>query len=87
MVSNSVVTEECAALENQPPAIKSLTGRGTNLGHLKILRVLPIKDKRLVGPGYFLDWYGPYTVTEGKPIEVTPHSRIRLQTVTWLLEG
>jgi len=87
MTSISVAADECAALGNQQPVVKSFPGRDTNLGHLKILRALPIKGKRLVGPWCFLDRYGPDTFTEGKPMDVAPHPHIGLQTVTWLLEG
>jgi redox-sensitive bicupin YhaK (pirin superfamily) len=86
MDSISVAAEECAAL-NQQRVIQSFPLRDTNLGHLKILRALPIRDKRLVGPWCFLDRYGPYTFTEGKPMDVAPHPHIGLQTVSWLLGG
>src|SRR6185295_11813684 len=87
MGSISVAADECAALGHPQQVVKSFPGRTTNLGHLEILRALPIKDKRLVGPWCFLDRYGPYTFTEGKPMDVAPHPHIGLQTVTWLLEG
>lgn len=85
--SSSVTAEECSALDGQQRVIQSFPVRDTNLGHLKIYRALPIRDKRLVGPWCFLDRYGPYTFTEGKPMDVAPHPHIGLQTVTWLLDG
>jgi len=87
MTSISVAAEECAAFGQRQQVVESFPGRDTNLGNLKILRALPIKGKRLVGPWCFLDRYGPYTFTEGKPMDVAPHPHIGLQTVTWLLEG
>jgi quercetin 2,3-dioxygenase len=87
MTSLSVAAEECAALGRGQQVVESFPGRDTNLGSLKILRALPIKGKRLVGPWCFLDRYGPYVFTEGKPMDVAPHPHIGLQTVTWLLEG
>jgi quercetin 2,3-dioxygenase len=87
MTSNSVAAEECAAFGQRKQVVESFPGRDTNLGNLKILRALPIKGKRLVGPWCFLDRYGPYKFTEGKPMDVAPHPHIGLQTVTWLLEG
>lgn len=86
MDSTSVAADECTAL-NQQRVIQTFHLRDTNLGHLKILRALPIRDKRLVGPWCFLDRYGPYTFTEGKPMDVAPHPHIGLQTVTWLMDG
>lgn len=87
MDSTSVAADECAALRNQQRVIESFPVRDTNLGHLKILRALPIRNKRMVGPWCFLDRYGPYIFTEGKPMDVAPHPHIGLQTVTWLLDG
>ncbi|HEY7181178.1 MAG TPA: pirin family protein [Blastocatellia bacterium] len=87
MSSISVAAEECAASGRRQQVVESFPGRDTNLGNLKILRALPIKGKRLVGPWCFLDRYGPYMFTEGKPMDVAPHPHIGLQTVTWLLEG
>jgi quercetin 2,3-dioxygenase len=87
MNSDSVAADECIALNEPQQVIKSFSVRDTNLGHLKILRALPIRDKRMVGPWCFLDRYGPYTFSEGKPMDVAPHPHIGLQTITWLLEG
>lgn len=84
---DSVAADQCIALNDQQRVIQSFPLRETNLGHLKIQRALPIRDKRLVGPWCFLDRYGPYTFTEGKPMDVSPHPHIGLQTVTWLLNG
>ena len=69
MTSISVAAEECAAFGQRQQVVESFPGRDTNLGNLKILRALPIKGKRLVGPWCFLDRYGPYTFTEGKPTD------------------
>jgi Pirin len=87
VTSISVAAEECAAFGQRQQVVESFPGRDTNLGRLKILRALPIKGKRLVGPWCFLDRYGPYAFTGGKPMDVAPHPHIGLQTVTWLLEG
>jgi quercetin 2,3-dioxygenase len=87
MNSVSVAAEECASSGQPQPVVESFSGRDTNLGQLKILRALPIRGKRLVGPWCFLDRYGPYTFTAGKPMDVAPHPHIGLQTVSWLLEG
>jgi len=66
---------------------ESHQGRDTKLGQLPILRALPTKGRRMVGPWCFLDRYGPLSFTEGKPMDVAPHPHIGLQTVTWLLQG
>jgi quercetin 2,3-dioxygenase len=86
MNPDSVAADECLAL-NQQQVLKSFPLRQTSLGHLQILRALPIREKRLVGPWCFLDRYGPYHFAEGKPMDVAPHPHIGLQTITWLLDG
>jgi quercetin 2,3-dioxygenase len=61
--------------------------RETSLGTLRILRALPIRQKRLVGAWCFLDRFGPLSFSEAKPMDVAPHPHIGLQTVSWLLQG
>src|SRR5688572_16639026 len=67
--------------------IQSLKARPTNLGCLPILRALPRRQRRMVGPWCFLDRYGPVTFTSEKQMDVAPHPHIGLQTVSWLVEG
>src|SRR5262249_46349032 len=67
--------------------IQSLPARQTELRSLRILRVLPRRQRRMVGPWCFLDRYGPVSFTSDKPMDVAPHPHIGLQTVSWLLEG
>jgi redox-sensitive bicupin YhaK (pirin superfamily) len=69
------------------PEIQSLPARETELGSLRILRVLPRRARRTVGAWCFLDRYGPLSFTEGTPMDVAPHPHIGLQTVSWLLQG
>jgi len=59
----------------------------THLGTLKILRALPVRQKRLVGPWCFLDRFGPLSFSDAKPMDVAPHPHIGMQTVSWLLQG
>ena len=62
-------------------------GRDIRLGELSVLRALPVKGRRLIGPWCFLDRFGPLSFTESTPMDVAPHPHMGLQTVTWLLEG
>ena len=82
-----VAAEECAALAHEEQTLTAFFARETSLGELKIIRALPIREKRLVGPWCFLDRYGPHSFTDAKPMDVAPHPHCGLQTVTWLLEG
>src|SRR5262245_53304970 len=67
--------------------IQSLPARHTELGWLKILRALPRRRRRMVGPWCFLDHYGPLRFAGTKPMDVAPHPHIGLQTVSWLVDG
>ena len=67
--------------------IEILPRRTTHLGSLEIRRLLPVRQRRMVGAWCFLDRYGPLSFTDDKPMDVAPHPHVGLQTVTWLLDG
>src|SRR5215472_8470223 len=67
--------------------IQSLPARPAELAGLKIVRALPRRERRMVGPWCFLDRYGPFAFTSEKAMDVAPHPHMGLQTVSWLLEG
>lgn len=52
-----------------------------------VRRVLPSRQKRMVGPFVFLDEMGPHLFTGGKGLDVRPHPHIGLATVTYLYSG
>lgn len=56
-------------------------------GGLKIRRLLPNRQKRMVGPFAFLDHMGPLTAAAGQNTDVRPHPHIGLSTLTYLYEG
>ncbi|MGH8958749.1 MAG: pirin family protein [Acidimicrobiia bacterium] len=62
-------------------------GRRTQLGGVGILRVLPTKGRRTIGPWCFVDLMNPETIDQPPPLEVGPHPHIGLSTVTWLFAG
>ncbi len=82
-----VAAEECVALGHEQQTLQAFAARQTHLGDLEIIRALPIREKRLVGPWCFLDRYGPLSFSDSKPMDVAPHPHCGLQTVTWLLDG
>src|SRR4051812_42968241 len=69
------------------PAFETYPARTTDLGALKVVRALPRRQRRMVGPWCFLDRYGPVSFTSEKAMDVASHPHIGLQTVSWLLEG
>jgi redox-sensitive bicupin YhaK (pirin superfamily) len=87
MVDAKVAAQACDISDAQGAVFERFAARETSLGTLKILRALPIREKRLVGAWCFLDRFGPLSFTEAKPMDVAPHPHIGLQTVSWLLQG
>ncbi len=61
--------------------------RPTQLGGFEVLRVLPYRAQRSVGPFVFFDHLGPVDFQPGQGIDVRPHPHIGLATVTYLFEG
>ena len=59
-----------------------LLGRTTH-----VRRLLPNKNRRMVGAWCFLDHYGPDDIKSTGGMWVPPHPHTGLQTVTWLFEG
>ena len=53
----------------------------------KVRRVLPSRQRRMVGPFIFLDQMGPEVLTVGRGLDVAPHPHIGLATVTYLFAG
>ena len=65
----------------------TIAPRTTDLGGLAVQRLVPRREKRLVGAWCFLDVFGPLGFASAKPMDVAPHPHAGLQTVTWLVEG
>ncbi len=62
-------------------------GRTAQVGAMQVVRVLPTKQKRAVGPWCFVDLMSPDDIDEPPPLEIGPHPHIGLATVTWLFAG
>ena len=82
-----VAAEACVAIGADGQTLEPYPGRDVRIGDLRVLRALPVKGRRLIGPWCFLDRFGPLTFSEGAPMDVAPHPHMGLQTVTWLLDG
>lgn len=61
--------------------------KARDLGGFSVRRVLPSRQRRMVGPFIFFDHMGPAEFPPGEGIEVRPHPHIGLSTVTYLFEG
>lgn len=61
--------------------------RERDLGGFGVRRVLPSRERRMVGPFAFFDHMGPMEFPPGEGIQVRPHPHIGLATITYLFEG
>src|SRR5476651_317232 len=61
--------------------------RPRNIGNFMVGRLLPFKEKRMVGPFIFIDHMGPALMPAGQNLDVPPHPHIGLSTLTFLFEG
>ena len=61
--------------------------RRANIGDFAVGRLLPVHQKRQVGPITFLDHMGPAEIGNGKYMDVDQHPHIGLSTLTYLFEG
>ena len=86
-MSRIVAAEECTTLGGSKSTLQAYPNRDVSLGALTVTRVLPIRDRRMIGPWCFLDRFGPLSFGDDKPMDVAPHPHTGLQTVTWLIEG
>jgi redox-sensitive bicupin YhaK (pirin superfamily) len=87
----------CPAGTADGPVVELLEARQVVLGRTtKVRRLLPNKNRRMVGAWCFVDHYGPDDLTERvdsydapgeRGMLVPPHPHTSLQTVSWLFEG
>lgn len=61
--------------------------RQADIGQFLVGRLLPVRQKRQVGPFTFIDHMGPARLGDGKYIDVDQHPHIGLSTLTYLFEG
>ena len=73
--------------EKGPLGVDVKEGRIAQVGGSRVIRVLPTKGRRTVGPWCFVDCMAPPDFDDPHPMEVGPHPHTGLSTVTWLFEG
>lgn len=74
-------THSCGAIE------LLIQPRKKDLGGFSVRRVLPTKERQMVGPWIFFDHMGPTHFPAGEGINLRPHPHINLATVTYLFDG
>ena len=61
--------------------------RAADIGKFMVGRLLPFRQKRMVGPFIYIDHMGPITLNKQENFDVLPHPHIGLSTLTFLFEG
>jgi redox-sensitive bicupin YhaK (pirin superfamily) len=61
--------------------------RASNIGNFIVGRLLPFREKRMVGPFSFIDHMGPVSLSDHENLDVPPHPHIGLSTLTYLFKG
>lgn len=66
-----------------------IKARKADIGGLEVGRLLPARERRMIGPFVFLDHGGPIDLPAFIPrtLDVLPHPHIGLSTVTYLFDG
>lgn len=69
-------------------AVQRVTARPAEIGGSVVVhRLIPSRQRRMVGAWCFLDHAGPAVFEHGPGMRVGPHPHIGLQTFTWMLQG
>jgi hypothetical protein len=71
----------------EDPIELTIASRPRDIGGFEVMRLLPVAQRRAVGPFVFLDQMGPAQFAAGQGMDVRPHPHIGLATVTYLFEG
>jgi len=61
--------------------------RAADIGNFMVGRLLPFRQKRMVGPFIFIDHMGPVHLKPNENIDIDMHPHIGLSTLTFLFEG
>lgn len=71
-----------------PCAIQRIAARSAEIGGgISVNRLLPTRERRMIGAWCFLDHAGPAGFAPGAGMEVGAHPHIGLQTFTWMIQG
>ena len=78
----------CTVATEPEPGSVLLPGHDVPLGrYTTVRRLLPHRQRRMVGAWCFVDHFGPEDVRGRPGMQIAPHPHTGLQTLTWLVEG
>lgn len=69
------------------PVIERLTARTVDMDGISVCRLLPTRQRRMIGAWCFLDHAGPAVFGAGSGMRVGAHPHTSLQTLTWMIDG
>ncbi len=78
---------DCPLQDNGEKSIQRVTSRHAEVGGIPISRLMPSRQRRMIGAWCFLDHAGPAVFQPGAGMRVGPHPHIGLQTFTWMIKG
>ena len=61
--------------------------RPADIGNFLVGRLLPFRQKRMVGPFIFIDHMGPAKMNDHQNMDIGQHPHIGLSTLTYLFDG
>lgn len=61
--------------------------RAADIGKFLVGRLLPFRQKRMIGPFIYIDHMGPVKLNDRENFDIMPHPHIGLSTLTYLFEG
>jgi hypothetical protein len=75
-------------LQDGERMIQRVSARTAEIGGgISVNRLLPSRQRRMIGAWCFLDHAGPASFKAGTGMKVGPHPHTGLQTFTWMIEG
>lgn len=78
---------ECPVVDGQR-LIQHLLARTADVGGIPVNRLMPQRERRMIGAWCFLDHAGPAVFSiDDRGLRVGPHPHTSLQTFTWMLAG
>lgn len=88
-MSNEAITVEhdCECRQGSGAIELMIQPREADLGDFSVRRVLPTRQRKMIGPWIFFDHMGPAEFAPDSGVNVRPHPHINLATVTYLFEG
>jgi redox-sensitive bicupin YhaK (pirin superfamily) len=61
--------------------------RAADIGKFLVGRLLPFRQKRMIGPFIYIDHVGPVELNKRENFDILPHPHIGLSTLTYLFAG